>query len=708
MSADPLPARKNSVLNETELRSQLLDFTAQAGRIQDKASFGSRLLTESGKKGDKSSDKLHVRNSVNIHEGLCHHEGPCQFTECDDDEDLASNVFDRLVACSHERACPDGSGESPSLSLSALRDALQRCKTSEGERAVLDDVMFALEDGEANAAGQHLSESVDFKTFFSAFRTVPRVRGERVRWAASLGLEGVLSRLLPRGDAADGLRGLRELNPEGEAALAQRAAVEMALATPRLIKEGLTRLRATAKALEELVGFDNGKFLADGAALGRYATLGDFYRGPEAILGAPNPRIRQGIEDEHCGRPNADSEFTSTYNVVTTPKLEWEFVVNPDRNKNYSRTASSPVSTGGTGRVAMPLKELLAQPAVAAQVAKAELRDDEVVCLRLYTGPMFLLYNIALRGLPASGLRHLKGNMFETTIFVISSGIAKLSKVAAIPAGRLLYRGMQGGLVLPDQFWRVTGPCWRRIELIVQAGGLEAAQRAADALKEMVQAEPAATERCGFLVLPSAGIRVSVVSMPQAYGKSVRMAVVLPTEVHQGTEVRAEPEACQRIVEAVRACCGGEKRVLDVVWEEVPRDFRGGVEFGLLSLTESREVAMNFGSTNKGRRGTLFEVQVRPNAVSNFCNNKMDNHGRVPELACYYLTATRFSPSLQFHTNSLYSLALCVSHPFSGPFSGTSPFLWPAHVLLLSILTITLSGFFIQIRVLCGHAGRSD
>ena len=42
---------------------------------------------------------------------------------------------------------------------------------------------------------------------------------------------------------------------------------------------------------------------------------------------------------------------------------------------------------------------------------------------------------------------------YETTIFVITSGITKLSKVTAIPANRLLYRGL-GGMLLPDKFWK--------------------------------------------------------------------------------------------------------------------------------------------------------------------------------------------------------------------------------------------------------------
>ena len=42
---------------------------------------------------------------------------------------------------------------------------------------------------------------------------------------------------------------------------------------------------------------------------------------------------------------------------------------------------------------------------------------------------MFMLYNAALRDFPWWDVDHLMGNKYETTIFVIASGITKLSKV---------------------------------------------------------------------------------------------------------------------------------------------------------------------------------------------------------------------------------------------------------------------------------------
>ena len=83
---------------------------------------------------------------------------------------------------------------------------------------------------------------------------------------------------------------------------------------------------------------------------------------------------------------------------------------------------------------------------------KAGLQEAEVVAVRLYTGPMYLWYNAALRGFPPALHARLEGNRYETTIFCIISGIIKLSRLTEVPADRRLYRGL-GGIVLPDAFW---------------------------------------------------------------------------------------------------------------------------------------------------------------------------------------------------------------------------------------------------------------
>ena len=76
----------------------------------------------------------------------------------------------------------------------------------------------------------------------------------------------------------------------------------------------------------------------------------------------------------------------------------------------------------------------------------AGLTEEEVVGLRAYTGPCFTLINGSLGKATAHGTH-------SNVTHAICSGITKLSQVAAIPEGRVLYRGMCGRR-LPEEFWK--------------------------------------------------------------------------------------------------------------------------------------------------------------------------------------------------------------------------------------------------------------
>jgi hypothetical protein len=67
---------------------------------------------------------------------------------------------------------------------------------------------------------------------------------------------------------------------------------------------------------------------------------------------------------------------------------------------------------------------------------EAGLREEEVIALLLYTGPMFKKYNAVLRGFPQDTYEALLGNTYTTTIYCIVSGVIKLSKHMRLPADR--------------------------------------------------------------------------------------------------------------------------------------------------------------------------------------------------------------------------------------------------------------------------------
>jgi len=80
----------------------------------------------------------------------------------------------------------------------------------------------------------------------------------------------------------------------------------------------------------------------------------------------------------------------------------------------------------------------------SAEVEKAKLGVEEVVALRLLTGPMHEVYNLTLRR-GGVGAEDGKGSRFATTCLLISSGLAKLARVGAALKGDVVYRGLCAG-----------------------------------------------------------------------------------------------------------------------------------------------------------------------------------------------------------------------------------------------------------------------
>ena len=92
---------------------------------------------------------------------------------------------------------------------------------------------------------------------------------------------------------------------------------------------------------------------------GTFADLSDFFGGLEKMIGECRKDLMAAMEDEHCtvatGYGASDETFvTSSYRVITTPREEWHFVVEPaavgemdagtDRETGKSRGTRAKVS----------------------------------------------------------------------------------------------------------------------------------------------------------------------------------------------------------------------------------------------------------------------------------------------------------------------------------------------------------------------------
>ena len=128
---------------------------------------------------------------------------------------------------------------------------------------------------------------------------------------------------------------------------------------------------------------------------------------------------------EHCDGREALRVFESTYGFETCAKEEFECVVGEEgvNTKTWTLVEGAvPKAASRTGvrvRDARTLSEVLK----SAEVEKANLGEEEVVALRLLTGPMHKLYNSTLRG-GGAGAEDGKGVRFATTCLLISSGLA--------------------------------------------------------------------------------------------------------------------------------------------------------------------------------------------------------------------------------------------------------------------------------------------
>ena len=493
------------------------------------------------------------------------------FTFEHDDKEVVEDLFN-AIDTNHNKT----------ISRTELQDALSKYQDHEELVVVLKKL---IED-------QPYGDEINFDRFFETFQNLPRVRGERVRWSQTLGLEGLLARFLKKGSVFDGLSGLKHLQGYEMDRHIDEVCRQFSQRLPQKLRAGIARLQADANVASEAQQMINSKFSMDGAYLGRFASLDEFYEGPESLIGVPNPKIWEGAEKEHKFRRNSGRKFTTTnYALETWPALEWEFVVEPGDSSKYPHTPADKTQwetthrggphkdqwklwKGSAGRDVRRLDDFLRQ--IRAGIARAGLLKVEAVCLCLYTGPMFMLYNASLRCFPDKDVEALEGNKFETTIFTVASGITKLSKVSDIPPDRLLFRGL-GGMILPEQFWREIAECVATVHVSAAAGEAKSvAEAIAFNITESEEGLLQSSLKTRVLRLgQDAGqgaMQVRVVSEARDEGDTVHITVALPI-----SKLDFTTEAQGRFKKEFKSLCGAS--ALEVHIEKVadkPKDFKGG------------------------------------------------------------------------------------------------------------------------------------
>jgi hypothetical protein len=166
----------------------------------------------------------------------------------------------------------------------------------------------------------------------------------------------------------------------------------------------------------------------------------------------------RAIFAEHCRAPDSNTVFTprSYPGLSCTPQGEFLFVVGEDGidQKEWKlKGGARPTCGSGSmveGRNNKSLDELVTSPEAQA----ANLLPEEVVALRLCSGPLRHIYNAILGQLSTSELLTSR-NTYPTTIALGVSGIKKLSAVAKAPEGGAVWRSLASGVGLPDAFFEL-------------------------------------------------------------------------------------------------------------------------------------------------------------------------------------------------------------------------------------------------------------
>jgi hypothetical protein len=193
------------------------------------------------------------------------------------------------------------------------------------------------------------------------------------------------------------------------------------------------------------------------------------------MIGEPSKDVGEAMRREHCevhsGFGASDVELVSdNYSVRFTPRGEYDFVAigNQALPAGYD-----PDGAKLPDRAPIRIASLLAQafPRIRASMVKLDcdmsvltqdawdalqITQEELIALRLYTGPMFKVYNTILRAMATGGIipsymtgggQNVRG-YYTTTLHAINSGVIKLSRLQ--PAA-VVYRGIKG-MKLPKAF----------------------------------------------------------------------------------------------------------------------------------------------------------------------------------------------------------------------------------------------------------------
>ncbi|KAJ1487583.1 hypothetical protein T484DRAFT_1888801 [Baffinella frigidus] len=363
---------------------------------------------------------------------------------------------------------------------------------------------------------------------------------------------------------------------------------------PALVEAVSAVLAAHLHALQEqdaaTAAEQNDKFVQGTEGQLRFGTRKDFDGGLNELIGYPNDeKVLAEMYREHCEyKESAREIFTNNYGVTTTPLLEWkaaagrweplnksfeteEGFLAPRETKNirpdHCRRIFSldkltqPPSPDEEREWASESEEGATRAVGAAEgtdgaiverarrcVWLGNLTKAEVLAVRLWSGPMYLLYNSVLRGW---------GGGFTTTLHAVHSGIFKLSQVS--PPERV-YRGVAnraitgedmrvGSFVEMNMSWRAGAQSFSRDKNVALAYSRVEGKNTASYVFEVQEGEvDRGADISPLSYYPQEREKLyGALSMMQVVGARVeRVTVVLKLRVNVNTKAGTLDEVVNR------------------------------------------------------------------------------------------------------------------------------------------------------------------
>ena len=277
---------------------------------------------------------------------------------------------------------------------------------------------------------------IDFKEFKSAAQKVPRVKGQRVSWAAALEIDAALAKYLKVGTFSDPLKGIKGMSDdELRAACSEFFRNDLI----RMVIEGRQALFHTIKSMD--AEQTNQKFSGTaGATVASFATLDDFQKGPEGLLGCPNPKLMEGMEVEHCLRPSAKRFLlTPNYEIVTRSEWEWNYSVHggaqevpSDLEERFLKSGSK--FPGEHGDLLSELEiHLKIGKASSVKALSTTANLEQAIRKQLASSELLFDEEKRLRGISVQKIAEIEGdNEFEMTFSIPATTAADTSTKAQV------------------------------------------------------------------------------------------------------------------------------------------------------------------------------------------------------------------------------------------------------------------------------------